>query len=70
MLVAGTIQGLVVFADLCDDKLFYYDKTKVTYLHFLKYCYLLSAQDTDDDGEANFITIITLSSVATLWWVS
>jgi len=68
MLVAGTIQGIMAFADFCDGNKYHYS-SNVEYLYYLKNCYLSSAKHRIDD-EANFVTIVTLSGVATLWWVS
>ena len=68
MLVAGTIEGIMAFADFCDGSKYHYS-SKVEYLYYLKNCYLSSAKHTMGDG-ADFITIVTLSGVACLWWVS
>jgi len=68
MLVAGTVQGIMAFTDFCDGNKYHYS-SNVEYFYYLKNCYLSSVKHTIGD-EADFVTIITLSGVATLWWVS
>ena len=68
MLIAGTVQGIMAFANYCDGSKYHYS-SKVEYLYYLKNCYLSSAKHTMGDG-ADFVTIVTLSGVASLWWVS
>ena len=65
MLVAGTIQGIMAFTDFCDGNKYHYSSNG-KYFYYLKNCYLSSAIG----DEANFSTVVTLSGVATLWWVS